>query len=211
MKKINFDILLLTSVLCLVPIFFGLYCYHDLPERVAIHFDINNNPDGFMSRELFVFGVPVIMMSIQIFVCIMLDLKSKNVDMKNKSLFMYKLIIPFIAVLMYVILILYAMSFGVDISKVASLILGVLFIVMGIDLPNAQDAHINFPRIKHEKVYQKTKKIFGKIFIIDGILALLCTLFDTRYLLVVVVLLLIETISLLIFTMCYNIKLRKKK
>ena len=45
MKKINFDILLLTSVMCLVPILFGLYCYQDLPKIVAVHFDINNNPD----------------------------------------------------------------------------------------------------------------------------------------------------------------------
>lgn len=211
MKKINFDILLLTSILCLVPILFGLYFYQDLPEKVAIHFDINNTPNGFMSRELFVFGIPAIMMSIQIFVCIMLDLKSENVDTKNKSLFMYKLIIPFISALMYIMIILYAMCFGVDISKVASLILGVLLIVMGIDLPNAQDAHINFPRINDEKVYKKTKEVFGKIFVIDGLLALICTLFDTRYLLLVVLLLLIEAISLLIFAMCYNIKLKKKK
>ena len=129
MKKINMDVLLLTSVLCLVPILFGLYCYQGLPERIAIHFDINNNPDGFMSRELFMFGVPAIMMGIQIFMCIMLDLKNKHVDMKNKSLFMYKLIIPFISVILYVILILYAMSFGLDISKVASVILGVVFII----------------------------------------------------------------------------------
>lgn len=212
MKKINFDILLLTSVLCFVPILFGLYFYQDLPEIVAVHFDINNNPDGFMSRELFVFGMPVIMMLIQVFICVMLDLKSKNADKSNKSLFMYKLLIPIISVLMYVMIILYAMTFGVDIAKVAMLILGVIFIVIGIDLPNTtDDSHINFPRIKDEKVYQKTKEVFGKIFIIDGILALITSLFATRYIIIIVLLLLVEAIGLLIFAAYYNRKLEKKK
>ena len=48
MKKINFDILLLTSVMCLIPILFGLYFYQELPDIVAVHFDINNNPNVFM-------------------------------------------------------------------------------------------------------------------------------------------------------------------
>lgn len=211
MKKINFDMLSLTSVLCLVPMLFGLYFYQDLPEMVATHFDINNNPNGFMSRELFVFGMPIIMMLVQIFLCVIFDLKSKNEDKNNKSLFMYKLIIPFISVLMYVMIILYAMTFGVDISKVAMLILGVLFIVIGIDLPNStNDSHINFPKINDEKVYTKTKKVFGIIFVIDGALALITSLFDSRYLIAIVLLLLIEAIGLLIFATWYNIKLNKK-
>ena len=85
MKKINFDILLLTSVMCLVPILFGLYCYQDLPKIVAVHFDINNNPDGFMSKDLFVFGMPAISILVQVFVCIMLDLKDKNTSNRNKK------------------------------------------------------------------------------------------------------------------------------
>ncbi len=212
MKKINYDILLLTSIMCLVPMLFGLCCYQDLPEMVATHFDINNNPNGFMSRDMFVFGIPVIMMLIQAFVCIMLDLKSKNADKKNKSLFMYKLFIPLISVLMYVMIILYAMTFGIDISKVAMLILGVLFIVIGIDLPNTtDDSHINFPRINDEKVYMKTKKVFGIIFIIDGVITLITSFFDSRYLLGIILLLLVEAIGLLIFAAWCNRKLEKGK
>jgi len=211
MKKINFDMLLLTSVMCLVPMLFGLYFYQDLPEMVAVHFDINNNPNGFMSRELFVFGIPIIMMIAQVFVCISLDLRRKNTNKNNKSLFMYKLLIPITSVLMHVMIILYAMTVGIDVLKVAMLILGVVFIVIGIDLPNADDAYINFPKINDEKVYKKTKNVFGKIFIINGTLALITSLFDTRYIMAIIILLLLEAIGLLIFANCYNIKLEKKK
>jgi len=211
MKKINFNILLLTCVMCLVPIPFGIYYYQDLPELVAVHFDINNNPDGFMSREWFVFGMPVIISFIQVFLCIIIDLKSENTGKRNKSSLVYKLLVPFISVLMYVMIILYTMTFGIDILKVAALILGIVFIVIGIDLPNAEDAYINFPKINDEKVYQKTKNVFGKIFIIDGILSLVASLFDYHYLLVIVLLLFIEAIGLLIFATSYNMKLKRKK
>lgn len=211
MKKINFDILLLTSVMCLVPMFFGLYCYHDLPKIIATHFDINNIPNGFMTRDLFVFGMPVIMAIIQMFVCIMLDLKTKNENKNSKSVLMYKLLIPFIGALIYIMIVLYAMTIGVDIIKVAMLILGVMFIVIGIDLPSADDAHINFPKINNEKVYAKTKSVFGKIFIFDGIFALVSSLLNSRYIIAIVLLLLIEAVSLLIFAAWYNRKLEKEK
>lgn len=211
MKKINCDMLLITCVLCLVPILFGLYCYQDLPEKVAIHFDINNNPDSFMSRELFVLGMPVIMMLLQAVVCVILDLKSKNIE-NNKSLFMYKLLIPFVSSLLYVMTILYATTGGIDISKVASFVLGILFIAIGVDLPNAKDdAHINFPRINDEKVYEKTKKVFGKIFIVDGVLALITSFLNLHYLILIVLLVLIEAIGLLTFAIWHNRKIEKRK
>lgn len=212
MKKINWDILLLTCVMCLLPILFGVYFYEELPEIVPVHFDINNNPDNFMSRNMFIFGTPVIMMLIQAFVCIRIDVSSKGVNKKNKSIFMYKLIIPFVSVSMYIVVILYAIAYGVDIIKCAAIILGVLFIVIGIDLPNTDnDSHINFPKINDEETYKKTKKVFGSIFIIDGLFALVSTLFNTRYLIGIVLLLLVEAIGLLLFAAWHNRKQERKK
>ena len=207
MKKINFDILLLTSVMCLVPVLFGLYFYQDLPDIVAVHFDINNNSNGFMSKDYFVFGTPVLMMLIQIFVCIAIDIKNKVVEKNKKSTFMYKLLIPTVTALLYVVIIMYGVTVGIDMMKIAMIIVGVMFIVIGIDLPKTtRDSHINFPNIKDDKIYFKTKKVYGIIFIIDGILALISCLFDSRLSVGVVVLVIIEAIILIVFAFCCNRK-----
>ena len=209
MKKVNFDILLLTSIMCLVPILFGLYFYQDLPDMVAVHFDINNNPNGFIPRELFVFGIPLLMMFIQIFVCIGIDIKSNDVEQNKKSIFMYKLIIPIITVLMYVVIIKYAITFGVDMIKVAMIIMGVIFIIIGIDLPTTtKDSHINFPKINDERIYVKTKKIFGLVLIIDGILALISCFLNSKLSIGVVGLVILEAIVLIIFAIYCNRKFR---
>ena len=210
MKKVNLDILLITCVLCLVPILFGLYFYPELPEMVPVHFNISNNPDGFMSREIFVFSLPIIMMVMQVLVCIILDLRSKNTH-SNKSLLLYKLMLPAISIVLYVISILYAINFGIDMFKVALTILGVLFIAIGIDLPNNTGTYINFPKINDEQVYKKAKEVFGVIYIIDGLLSLMAAMFNSQCLIAIMLLVLIEAIGLLLFATWYNIKLKRKK
>ena len=46
MKKINMKSLIITSIVCLLPIIFGLIFYNSLPENIAIHWGIDNNANG---------------------------------------------------------------------------------------------------------------------------------------------------------------------
>ncbi len=42
---------ILTSIVCFLPIILGLTLWEKLPDSMAIHFDINNDPDGFAPRD----------------------------------------------------------------------------------------------------------------------------------------------------------------
>ena len=86
MKKIDLKILIITCLVCLLPIFLGIAFYNQLPEKVAIHFNINNEPDGYFAKTAFVFGMPVIMVAIQSFCCIVSDLDDKNKEANKKAL-----------------------------------------------------------------------------------------------------------------------------
>ena len=74
MKKINVKSLVITSIVCLLPIILGLIFYNELPESIAIHWGINNNPNGYFSKPAFVFGMPIMMVALQIFCCVCSDL-----------------------------------------------------------------------------------------------------------------------------------------
>lgn len=54
--------LILTSVITLLPIFIGLLLWRQLPASVAIHFGVDNQPDGYCSKAFAVFGLPVMML-----------------------------------------------------------------------------------------------------------------------------------------------------
>lgn len=205
MKKINFSMLTITCVMCLVPIIFGLIFYDSLPDKVAIHFDINNNPDNFVSKEFFVFGVPVIMMLFQIFCCVITDLKDEHPEANKKAVNVMKWIIPVITVLLYVVTLMYAMTIGIDIRVVVMLILGVMFVVMGNYIPkvvgtNNINFHFKMFEIKDEKLNNKIKRITGYILIIDGLLFILSSLFDVWISVALLVILFIQAIILTIYT-----------
>ena len=73
--------LILTSVITLLPIFIGLLLWRQLPASVAIHFGVDNQPDGYCSKAFAVFGLPVMMLFFH-FICIV----ATNIDPKRKNI-----------------------------------------------------------------------------------------------------------------------------
>lgn len=54
--------ILLTSIITLFPIFIGLLLWNQLPDSLATHWGINNEPNGYASKTFAVFGLPLIML-----------------------------------------------------------------------------------------------------------------------------------------------------
>ena len=73
MRKIDGKMLSLTLAVCLLPIVFGVFFYQKMPEMVAIHFNMNNEVDHYASKNFALFGIPVLMIMLQIFCCVMSD------------------------------------------------------------------------------------------------------------------------------------------
>lgn len=67
MKFIKWKTLIITCIVCLLPVFFGLALWSDLPDSIAIHFNFYNKPDNFAKKEFAVFGLPIMMVALQIF------------------------------------------------------------------------------------------------------------------------------------------------
>lgn len=47
--------ILLTSIITLFPIFIGLLLWNQLPDSLATHWGINNEPNGYASKTFAVF------------------------------------------------------------------------------------------------------------------------------------------------------------
>ena len=57
MKKINWRILGITCLVTLLPIVLGVIFWQRLPEEIAIHFNIHNEPDNYASKSVAVLKV----------------------------------------------------------------------------------------------------------------------------------------------------------
>ena len=211
MKKINIKILVITSIVCLLPIICGLIFYNELPEKVAIHWGIDNNPNGYFQKPAFVFGMPIMMVILQIFCCIVSDVSDKNPEDNKKAVTVYKWIIPILTVILYIVTIMVALGNNLDIRKIVMIILGIMFIIVGNYMPKARnDYYINskifWVKNKDEKLVKRAVKISAYSIIFFGFLFILSILFKP----VVSVVALIASIVLSFYIYIYvYIKSRK--
>ena len=88
MIRQNKKMLLLTSIITLLPVFIGLFLWNQLPDSVATHFGLDNQPDGYSSKAFAVFGLPLILLAVHL-VCVVatkIDPKSKDFAMISVSI-----------------------------------------------------------------------------------------------------------------------------
>lgn len=200
MKKINFKVLIITSIVCLLPIILGVIYYNELPESIAIHFDINNNPDGYFSKNAFIFGMPFIMLAIQVFCCIVNDINDKNQEANKKASKVFKWIIPILSIVMYSVTIMYAVDSSIDIRKVVMIILGIIFIVVGNYTPKTKgNVYVKFRNVTDENIRKNIARISGYMLILNGILSIMSILFNQIVSVAVVILVILEAIGLYIY------------
>lgn len=177
MEKKNKKTLILSVIVCLLPMILGIVFYNKLPEQMPIHFTINDIPDNYAPKNFALFGIPTIMAVVQA-ICIIVT--SKTTKLKNnekpKILKIMEWFIPIITVLVYIIMVEVPLGSTVYIGKSILLIIGTLFIIIGNYFPKMsyEIGKTTFhPTPKSEKSFRKMSKMMGYSFIALGIIMLI--------------------------------------
>lgn len=143
----------ITCLVCLLPILLGVALWESLPDTMAIHFDMYNHPDNFASKGFVVFGLPCLMVLLQIFCCVINDSNAYKHGERKKFERVTKWIIPVMTVILQVVTLGYGLGWNLNIRKVAALIVGGIFLVIGNYLPK-------FDRVKNLDVdIEKARRI----------------------------------------------------
>ncbi|MGN1344626.1 MAG: DUF1648 domain-containing protein [Traorella sp.] len=199
-KKFNY----LSSLLCLFPILIGLYFYHVLPDKIAIHFNIHNQPDSYFPKPLFVFGMPIMMLILHQFVLYRDSQQDENDKRANRKMSLVsKCVIPSITLIMYCLTIYYALKANLDVRLWVMIIIGVLLIVVGNYLPKTKSnrmVHIGFTNKLNDQDYRKLTHSSGYILILNGLMCMVSIFFDSIWSVCVVVLIIFEALILTIIT-----------
>ena len=174
----NKKLLIITVIICLMPMVLGFTLYNKLPENMPTHFTINDVPDNYMPKNFALFGIPAIMAIVQTILVITTNRISieNKVNNKPKIIYIFQLIIPIITILVYVIMIRVSLGNNVYVGKSVCLILGILFILLGNYMPKMSyevGKTIMHPAPKSERSFRKMTKIFSYSYIIVGIVLLI--------------------------------------
>lgn len=209
MKRINWKILISTSIICLLPILLGIIFYTYVPTQVAIHFNISNNPDIYMNKNIVLFGFPIMIALMQVICCILNDL-NKSQDIKTPKVeYIFKSILPIVSIVSYSITLSIALGSQLDVRKLVCFLTGFIFILVGNYIPKTSSAYTHgshqYSFIKNEKFYQKFNRAMGYSLVTMGLLLIVSIFFASRYSVYVLVL----TIIIIIIELLYFIKLSK--
>lgn len=182
MKKVNKFMLVLASIIILLPIAYGVMVWDRLPEQIAIHFDVNNEPNGWASRGAAVFGLPIFMLVIYLIAIIATEnsKRRENIDDKMVAVLMWS--IPAISVITSFLTYGYALGAKVKIGFIVTAMLGVLFMVLGNYMPKCKTNGVVGIRIpstfSSTENWNRTHRLSGYTFTIGGVLLLLTSYFE---------------------------------
>lgn len=170
--------LILTTILCLLPLILSIVVYDRLPDQMAIHWGAGNSPDGYTNKFLAAFGLPFFMAVLNLVTNIALDHDPRRTNSAPVMVVLGKWFVPILSLVVNPSTILWNLGYHVSIEKLAITLVGVIFIICGNYLPKCRQNYtigIKLPWTLHsEENWNRTHHLAGYLWIICGVFTLLC-------------------------------------
>lgn len=193
--KISKRTIIITSILTLLPVVFGLLKWNELPNPMPTHFGADGVADGWSDKSFAVFGLPLIMLVVHL-CCIFAskaDPKGKNYSEKLFGLIVW--LCPVLSILADGAMYAYALGVAVDISMLVMVFVSVMFIIVGNYLPKCKHNYtmgIKLPwTLADEGNWNATHRLAGYVWMLGGIVLLFNAFFFNMYVFFVVVTLMV--------------------
>lgn len=165
---------LLTSAGILLPMLVGVLLWNQLPDTMPLHWGISGNADGWGSKAVAVFVLPLIFLALH-FLCLFITAKdSKNREQNEKIWNLIWWMVPVLSLFVHAML--YATAFGWEFqpSRIVLILIGTIFVLIGNYLPKCRQNFTLGIKIKwtllNEENWNATHRIGGKLWVFGGLL-----------------------------------------
>lgn len=209
--KIKFDkMLIITTVICILPIIMSLMVYDRLPDQVPVHWNFKGEVDNYASKQFGAFGLPLLMAFINFIVHMGLnnDPKKANYSVVLKQFSLW--LIPVMTLFLVPVTLLIAMGYDIKINVIVPIFVGIIIIICGNYLPKCKQNYtmgIKLPwTLNSEENWNKTHHLAGFIWTIGGILLVLITFINVNSLPIFLIII----FSLVVVPAVYSYMLYKK-
>ena len=171
--------ILLTSLVCLLPLFAGAALYPRLPETMATHWDFSGNANGWSSRAATVFGLPLFILALHL-VCFYAESRESK---KNRNPVLRTVLLwfcPAVSLLSGAMTLGTGLGYEMPISTVVPVFMGLLFLILSNYLPKIRQNRtmgIKLPwTLASEENWTRTHRAAGFTWVAAGLLMLLSAL-----------------------------------
>ena len=172
--------LLISSLITLLPMLFGVVCWNKLPNVITTHWGADGIADGFNGKTFSVFVPTGIMFVMNIFCAIATSFDQNSRNQNKKAMGIIFWIIPIISLLVNGAMYSVAFSGEMAFDWLFPALFGILFVVMGNYMPKIKQNRTMGIKISwamnNEENWNKTHRLAGKLWVAGG-LVLIATAF----------------------------------
>lgn len=181
MIKRNKGTLVLTTIIMLLPMVIGLIVWNKLPEQVPMHWNAVGEVDGWGSKGMLVFILPLSLIGIQWVCALVTSLDPQSRYIKGKIVQLVLWICPFISLLVHTLIYTKILGYDLAVEIIMPLVLGLMFMVIGNLLPKCKQNYtigIKVPwALQDEENWNKTHRFAGKLWVIGGAVMVVTSVF----------------------------------
>lgn len=171
---------IITTLICFLPIVYGLFVYDKLPAMVPTHWGSDGQINGYSSRAFAVFGLPAFLavMNIVCNAAMMTDPKKANQPEKIRAVVTW--LMPVMSLIIVPVCLLAAQGITIDVSVIIPLLVGILFLIFGNYLPKCKRNYtigIRLPwTLNSDENWNKTHRFAGFVWTAGSVLFILAAL-----------------------------------
>ena len=167
--------------LCLIAVMFvvGIATYHSLPERIPIHWNLQGHVDGYLPKNpLSAFALPATALAVWILFLALpaIDPKREKYSMFAREYATIESCVIGFFFLIHLVVVLNSTGCRIPVEKTVPGAISLLFVVMGNLMGKIRQNYfvgIKLPwTLADERVWNKTHRLGGKLFVAAGILGL---------------------------------------
>lgn len=191
MMKQNKTEKIISIVLCLLPIVFGLLIWNKLPEEIPVHFNMGGTADGYSSKAFAIFGLPCILAVLDAFCLFALGNDPKSAGHSKVLSRIMLWFIPALSCILVPMCLMLALGRKINISLFMNLLIGIIFVIIGNYLPKCRQNYtmgIRLPwTLNDENNWNYTHRLGGFIWVIAGFAVILNSFFGSPWILFTVI------------------------
>ena len=208
MNKKNILKAIISSVIILLPIIFGVIFWDSLPDTITTHFGADGTPDGASSKAFAVFALPLIMLALHWICVITTFLTNRKREQSDKVYTLLFFIVPMISIFVATLIYATAFNFDLHLGSILCVISGLMFVLMGNYMPKITRNRTMGIKIKwtlaSDENWAATHRVAGRVWFLGGFVVMLGALLPVNALMIaalpaILLLVLIPTVYSYVF------------
>lgn len=173
-----------SSVVILLPVLFGLIMWKQLPATMVSHFGADGVADGTATKGFVVFGLPLILLALHWFMLVAETFLQKNKAQNSKVTAIQYVIIPVTSLVVNGFIYSVALEKDWNLFALIPVLIGVLFMYIGNYLPKTTRNRTMGIKLRwtmgNDENWQKTHRLGGKLWFWGGLVMLVSALLPVK-------------------------------